>query len=138
MSFYKRILTFSLTIIVLGILVAPNFLMAAPGDAPAAPATDPLLDNLKSAAEVGAQYNTVNTDTVPQIIGQIVAVALGFVGSIFFIMIIYSGFQWMTAGGNEEKVKQSRTRLINSIIGLTFVVAAYFLTWLIKVTLLGA
>lgn len=100
--------------------------------------SDPLLENLKSAAETGAQYSTVDTNTVPKIIGQIVAIVLAFVAMIFFMMIIFSGVQWMTAGGNEEKVKQAKTRLINSVMGLTFVVAAYFLTWLIKVTLLGA
>jgi len=90
------------------------------------------------AARSSAGYNAASENTVPQIIGQIVAIVLAFVGMIFFMMIIFSGVQWMTAGGNEEKVKQAKTRLFNSIMGLTFVVAAYFLTWLIKVTLLGA
>ena len=95
--------------------------------------------SLLEGAGQGAQYNvSVDESTVPKIIGQIVAIVLGFVGSIFFIMIIYSGFQWMTAGGNEEKVKQSKTRMINGIMGMVIVVAAYFITWLIKVTLLGS
>ena len=104
-----------------------------------APETSSLLDNLKSAGK-GAQYD-VNSqsanDAIPNTIGQIVAIVLSFVGSIFLILTVFSGFQWMTAGGNEDKVKQARTRLINSIMGLVITVAAYFITYLISTTLLS-
>ena len=104
-----------------------------------APNTSSVLDNLKSAGK-GAQYD-VNSqsanDAIPNTIGQIVAIVLSFVGSIFLILTVFSGFQWMTAGGNEDKVKQARTRLINSIMGLVITVAAYFITYLISTTLLS-
>jgi hypothetical protein len=61
---------------------------------------------------------------------------LSFVGAIFFILIVVSGIQWMTAGGNEEKVTKARTRLVNASIGLAITVAAYFITWFISNTLL--
>ena len=98
-------------------------------------------DNLENAGGAsGAQFNTAVQGTenaIPNTIGQIVAIVLSFVGSIFLILTVYSGLQWMTAGGNEEKVKQARTRLINSIMGLVITVAAYFITYLISTTLLG-
>ena len=104
-----------------------------------APETSSLLDNLKSAG-TGAKYEVKSqsaNNAIPNTIGQIVAIVLSFVGSIFLILTVFSGFQWMTAGGNEDKVKQARTRLINSIMGLVITVAAYFITYLISTTLLS-
>lgn len=68
------------------------------------------------------------TNTIPQTVGSIIALALSFVGTIFFIFIIVSGIQWMTAGGEEEKVKSAQTRIKNASIGLAITVAAYFIT----------
>jgi len=95
------------------------------------------MSNLESAGQ-GAKYNVnVGENTIPDTIGKIVAIVLSFVGSIFLILTIYSGIQWMTAGGNEDKVKQARTRLINSVMGLAITIMAYFITYLISTTLLS-
>ena len=61
----------------------------------------------------------------------IVQYTLGFLGIIFLIMIIYSGFQWMTAGGNEETISKAKKRIINATIGLIIVLAAYAITYFI-------
>ncbi|PIT90645.1 MAG: hypothetical protein COU22_01020 [Candidatus Komeilibacteria bacterium CG10_big_fil_rev_8_21_14_0_10_41_13] len=53
---------------------------------------------------------------------------LSFLGIVFLGLIIYSGYQWMIAAGNEEKVKESIERMIRAIIGLTIIVSAYVLT----------
>jgi len=98
----------------------------------------PDLNNNLNAAGQGAQYNVnVNENTVPKIIGKVVATVLAFVSSIFMMMIVFSGLQWMTAGGNEEKITKARGRLMSSIIGVGITAAAYFITWLITTTLLN-
>jgi len=61
-------------------------------------------------------------------IGRIIGIALSFVGIIFLILVIYGGFIWMTAGGNEEKVKQAIDLVTQAGIGLAIVLAAYLLT----------
>lgn len=81
------------------------------------------LSRLKNTAD---QIGFTTADIKPQsVIMQIVLAALGFVGLIFLIMIIYAGFQWMTAGGNEEKIKDAKKRLQHSIIGLVVIMAAF-------------
>ena len=95
------------------------------------------IDSILGSARSGAGYQEANLLTIPNMIGQIVAVVLGFVGSMFLILTIYSGLQWMTAGGNEDKVKAARTRMLNSVMGLAITIAAYFITYLISATLLG-
>jgi len=90
-------------------------------------------DLLNQAAN-GAQYDTtINpATTIPQTVGTVIGIILSFVGTIFFILIVFAGFSWMTAGGNEEKVSKSIKSLTNAIIGLLITVAAYFITWFIS------
>lgn len=65
------------------------------------------------------------TKTVPELIGTIVGVALSFVGAIFFLLILYAGFLWMTAFGSSEKVDKAKSILEHAAIGLVIVLAAY-------------
>ncbi len=44
--------------------------------------------------------------------------------ALFMIIIIYSGFLWMTARGNEEQVTRAKTWIIQAIIGLAIIIAA--------------
>jgi len=79
----------------------------------------------------------INKILIPDMLASIIKFALSFVGVIFFIFIIYSGIQWMTAGGEEEKVTKARTRIINASVGLAITGAAYFITYLVGKVLLN-
>lgn len=61
-------------------------------------------------------------------IGLVVNGLLGFLGILFFVLILYGGFLWMTAGGNEEQVTKARKLVTNSVIGLLIVLLAYAIT----------
>lgn len=76
-------------------------------------------------------FNVNETSSIEGIIANVVSVILSFLGVIFIILIIFAGFSWMTAGGNEEQVKKAQKVLKNSIIGLIVVLASYALSWLI-------
>jgi hypothetical protein len=57
---------------------------------------------------------------------------LTFLGVIFIVMIIYGGYTWMTAAGNEEKVKKGKDILQTAIIGLVIVILVrviYIFVW---------
>ncbi len=62
------------------------------------------------------------------IIAAVITTVLSFLGIIFVILIIFSGYQWMTAGGNEDQVKKATARIKNAVIGLIIVVFAYGIT----------
>ena len=62
------------------------------------------------------------------VIAGIIKAFLGLLGVIFIILIIYAGFTWMTAGGEEEKVRKSKEIIKRSIIGLAIIIAAYAIT----------
>lgn len=61
-------------------------------------------------------------------IGNIIQVALGFLGVVALIVVLIGGFQYMTAGGNEEKAKKARGWIISGVIGLAIIISAYAIT----------
>ena len=63
---------------------------------------------------------------------------LGALGIIFLILIIYSGFQWMTSGGNDDKVKDAKTRMKNATIGLVVVLMSYSIMTFVKLIIYAA
>lgn len=76
-------------------------------------------------------------------IARIVQAVLGFVGILFIILIILGGFQWMTSGGNEQKIDEAKKRIANATIGLTVIVVAYSIAfsitrWLTQATTTGS
>ncbi len=80
---------------------------------------------LKGAANDTGLISTKTATSVPELIGTIVGVALSFVGAIFFLLILYAGFLWMTAFGSSDKVDKAKDIVQHAAIGLVIVLAAY-------------
>lgn len=62
---------------------------------------------------------------------------LGLLGIIFIILIIVAGYNWMTAGGDEEKIRKATSTIRSAIIGLVIIVAAYSITYFVFSNLPG-
>ncbi|MFA5109654.1 MAG: hypothetical protein WC458_03885 [Patescibacteria group bacterium] len=95
----------------------------------AAPVSDTLEGLDISANEVSAfepqTSGSYGTDFLATKAGQIVGLILSFVGVLFLILMIYAGIMWMTASGNEQQISKAKSLLINAIIGIIVVFAAY-------------
>lgn len=65
--------------------------------------------------------------SVPTILGNIIKGALGIVGSLALLMIVWGGFQWLVSMGNPEKVKSGLNTMLWAAIGLVLVFASYML-----------
>lgn len=76
----------------------------------------------------GSISNTYDTNFLATKAGQLVGTLLAFVGVLFLILMIYAGLMWMTASGNEQTVDKAKSLIINAIIGLVIVLAAYGIT----------
>ncbi|MDD4902745.1 MAG: pilin [Patescibacteria group bacterium] len=72
------------------------------------------------------------------IIGRIIQIFLGLLGVIALGLIIYGGFLWMTAGGNEEQIERAKKTLVSAIIGLAIILSAFGIATFILNSLLGA
>lgn len=88
-----------------------------------------ITDRLKNTG-TSAGFSSADETTLATIIGRVVNTALSFLGIIFIILIILGGYQWMTAGGNEDQVTQAKGRIKNAIIGLIVVISAWSI-WLL-------
>ena len=63
-----------------------------------------------------------------QTIGNIIDVALGFLGAVALVIVLYGGVLWMTAAGNDEKVAQAKKVLYSGVIGMIIILSAYALS----------
>ncbi len=65
-------------------------------------------------------------------IGDVIAMTvkgfLAVLGIIFIILMLTAGYNWMTAGGEEEKVTKAKDMIKRAIIGLFIVIASYAIT----------
>ncbi len=71
-------------------------------------------------------------------IGNLIRVALGFLGVIAVVIMLYGGFKWMVAGGNDEKVGEAKRLIISGIIGLAIILSAYAITTFVISSILTA
>ncbi len=60
-------------------------------------------------------------------LAQVVNIAIGFVGILAVIFIIYSGFKWMTAGGNDQTISSAKIGIKNAVIGLLIIFTSYII-----------
>lgn len=74
--------------------------------------------------EAGAATGLGSRD-LKEIIASVVRIILGFLGIIAVIIIIYGGYTWMTAAGNEDKISNAKRILVNAVIGLVIILAAF-------------
>ncbi len=81
----------------------------------------------EAAKEAGFDPNTTET-SFAETLGDIVRAALSFVGVIFMILMVYAGFMWMTARGEEDKISKAQNIIRAAIIGLIITVGAYSIT----------
>ena len=117
----------------LALILATNlFFVLVPRQARAATGssdvTQDVANQLQAAGgETGAGFSA---PTDPRLIAaSIIRTALTFLGMIFLVLTIYAGFMWMTAGGEEEKVKKATDTLKAAVIGLAIVLSAYSITY---------
>ncbi len=68
----------------------------------------------------------------------IIQIALSLVGTIFFLLILYGGFIWFTAAGNNEKVTKARTIIITAILGFIITLLALTISRFIVGVIEGA
>jgi hypothetical protein len=62
-----------------------------------------------------------------EVIGLFIKAALGLVGGLTLVMVVFGGFQWLTAAGNKEKISAGTKTMTWAIIGLILVLGSYLL-----------
>lgn len=57
--------------------------------------------------------------------GRIVKVFFSLLGIIFIVLMLYAGYHWMTAAGDQGKIEKAQNTIRRAIIGLVITVGSY-------------
>lgn len=69
--------------------------------------------------------------SLPELVGTIINAALSLLGVVFLVLLVYGGYKWMMASGNEEEVTKAKDIIWRAIIGLMIVMAAGAITFFV-------
>ncbi len=59
---------------------------------------------------------------------NIIKTGLGILGIIVTVIIMYAGFKWMTAGGNDDDIASAKKMITAAVIGLVIILSSYAIT----------
>lgn len=102
MFMFKKVLPALVSISFLAVLMAPTMTLAVVQNLPEAGITT-----------VEGLLEKINT---------IVSYVFTFVLAVAAIFVMYAGYEFMTAAGDETKIKKARTFLINALIGIAIAI----------------
>lgn len=71
------------------------------------------------------EYNRTDDPIVLTI--RIIRIALTFVGVGLTGLLVYAGFLWMTAAGNDDQITTSKSTMKNAVIGLLIIMMSWTL-----------
>lgn len=94
------------------------------------------LNNSLDLNNIGNELGLSQETNVKIVVARIIRVLLGFLGIVAVLIVLYGGFQWMTAAGNEERVSSARATLTAGLIGLVIILSAYAIASYIITTIL--
>lgn len=88
-------------------------------------AANPVINRLEDIGAKQGPYEVANELSLSEIIGTVISAALALIGAIFLALMLYAGYHWMTARGEEEKVEKAKDTINRAVVGLIIVVGAY-------------
>jgi len=109
----KKIKNILILFILIIILILPYFVFA-----------NQAVEGLKGIQD-GSGYEVATETSMSEILGMAVKGFLSILAIIFIILMLYGGYAYMTAGGDESKVKKSSDIIRRAIIGLIIVISSY-------------
>lgn len=89
-------------------LLAPDLALAQPN-----------LNNLK--------VNVIESGNLLTLVGRLIQQFLLIIGILAFLYLLWAGFNYVTAGGDDGKVKQARQTIVNVVIGIIIITFSYVL-----------
>lgn len=122
-------------IIYLSVLVDVFVLSAIPAFAKESGTGSIIKEGLNKTADESGFSKALS---LPEVIGKMISVVLGAVGIVFIVIAIYAGIMYMTAAGDTDKVKKSKSMLIQAVIGIIIIVGSYALSNFVVKQLINA
>ena len=115
---------------VISALIAPKLTFAQ------ALTKDELFGGTNSGSDFANNAGLGDADLTSSI-ARIIRTVMGFLGIVAVVIILFGGFKWMTSGGSEDKVGESKKLIISGIIGLVIVLSSYAIATFVITNLAG-
>ncbi len=94
-----------------------------------AAAGDTLLEGLDTTAEE-AGFDPEGTEAdATALVANFVNVLMTISGIVFLLIIVYGGFLYMTAGGQEDRIKKAKRMLVSGIIGVIIITSSFAISF---------
>lgn len=102
-------------------------------------AFNPFDNNLTANAANAVGYRPAEKGrfALASYLGWVINLLLSMLGVIFTGLIVYGGYRWLTARGNDQQVEQAKGIIRHAIIGLFITVSAGAI-WITLSKFLGA
>ena len=65
---------------------------------------------------------------LPSLVGQLLYAFISALGVVMTVYILYGGYLWMTARGDEKQVEKAQDMIKNAIIGMVVVALSFFIS----------
>ena len=115
----QTLMALSMSAAIVGSLALPMFSRAQ--------APPPLSEEDFRLRDIGGELG-LGTRDIRLTVARLIRGLMTLLGIVAVVIVLIGGFQWMTAGGNEENVKKAQKRIIQGVIGLLIVVTAFAIT----------
>ena len=125
-------------LILLFFLILPLLVFAQPPPAPS-PDFTPIgeKDQVKVPDPFRDEPGPAGRLTFGGLVTQILNIALAIVGSVAVAFLVYGGFRYITAYGNEEQTEGAKRIIRQAIIGLVIVILSFVIINAIANALIG-
>ena len=77
------------------------------------------------AADIPTDVPTLSG--LESVFGNVVSAVLALAAIVLFVMLVMGGFQYITSGGDPQKVEQAKKTLTYAILGVVFVALSYLI-----------
>ena len=99
---------------------------------------------VSAAAPLNLGVSSFSTQTslgnkpIQETIANLINIALGFLGILSVLIMLWGGFGWMTSGGEDKKVSAAKQRIVQGIIGLVIILSSWAIATFVISSLAGA
>jgi hypothetical protein len=130
-NFYKKLISSLIVLVSIVGFLQFSPVMAAPAD----PGVGKDIGDQLHAAGMGTGIKEPVDPRVTVML--IIRTLLRLIGIVVLCLMLYAGFLWMTAGGNDTQVEHAQSLLRNAVIGLAVILASYSITIFVIYLALG-